>query len=272
VSTVIDEPVDADGDVTPEPDDEVEAGRGGHLVAVVTGASRGIGRFVADALEDAGWAVERGSSTVAPVTDRSAVEAWIDEVVERHGRIDLLVNNAGVTDSEVDLLSSDPEEWWRTVEVNVLGAYLVTWAAAPHLVRDGGGRIVNLNSGVSQRPGAAMSAYHVSKTALARVTGSTHLAGWDRGLRAFDLMPGVVRTDMTEAMEAHADRTEWTDPEAVTALVLELASGRLDAFSGRFVRAGIDTPRSLRAMAERGLGPTERMLTLELRDDDPLRG
>ena len=271
MSDVLDEPVDDDGDVTPEPDTEDEWGRGGHLVAVVTGASRGVGRHVADALEDAGWVVERGSSTVAPVTDRAAVEAWVDEVVERQGRIDLLVNGAGVIDTEVDLFASDPGEWWRTVEVNVLGAYLVTRAVAPHLVAAGGGRVVNLNSGSALRAGSEATAYHASKTALARVTGSTHLAGWDRGVRAFDLMPGVVRTDMTASMDAHVGRTEWTSPEEVTALVLALASGRLDAFSGRFVRAGVDTPESLRAMADRGLDPGERTLTLQTRDDDPLR-
>ena len=239
------------------------------LVAVVTGASRGIGRHVADALEDAGWVVERGSSAVAPVTDRAAVEAWVDDVVGRRGRIDLLVNNAGVMDTEVDIFASDPGEWWRTVEVNVLGAYLVTWAVAPHLLVRGG-RVVDLNSGAGLRAGAVASAYHASKAALARVTGSVDLAGRERGVRAFDLMPGVVRTDMTESMDAHVGRTEWTSPDDVCALVLALASGELDAFSGRFVRAGVDTPESLRAMAERGLGPTERMLVLDVRDDDPL--
>lgn len=243
---------------------------GGRSVAVVTGASRGIGRHVADALEEAGWVVERGSSTVAPVTDRAALSAWVADVVERQGRIDLLVNNAGVIDAEVDLLASDPDDWWATQEVNVLGAYLMTWLVAPHLVAAGGGRVVNVNSGSARRAGAVASGYNASKTALARVTGSTHLAGWDRGIRAFDLMPGVVRTDMTAGMTAHADRTEWTSPAEVTDLVLALASGELDAFSGRFVRAGVDTVESLRAMAERGLDPTERTLDLVLRPDDPL--
>ena len=272
MTDLLDEPVDDDGDVTPGPDSEEEAGRGGHLVAVVTGASRGIGRHVAEALDTAGWLVERGSSSVAPVTDRVAVEDWVADVVARQGRVDLLVNAAGVIDAEVDLLASDPDQWWWTLEVNVRGAYLMTRAVVPAMVATGGGRVVNLNSGAGLRAGEVASAYAASKAALARVTGSTHLAGWSRGIRAFDLMPGVVRTDMTESMEAHAGRSAWTPPEAVTGLVLALASGDLDAFSGRFVRAGVDTPRSLTAMAERGLGPTERMLTLELRDEDPLRG
>ncbi len=246
-------------------------GQGGHLVAVVTGASRGIGQYVATALEDAGYVVERGSTAVAPVTDRAAVTAWVEEIVDRQGRIDVLVNNAGVIDSEVDVFASDPDEWWHTQEVNVHGAYLMTWLVAPHLIGAGGGRIINVNSGAARRASADASAYAVSKTALARLTGSTHLAGWGRGIRAFDLMPGVVRTDMTEGMDAHAGRTQWTRPDEVTDLVLGLASGDLDAWSGRFVRAGIDTVDSLRAMAENGLGERERTLDLVLAADDPLR-
>ncbi|GGL25596.1 SDR family oxidoreductase [Phycicoccus endophyticus] len=239
-------------------------------VAVVTGASRGIGRHVADALEGAGWALERGSSSVAPVTDREALTAWVGDIVDRRGRIDLLVNNAGVVDTEVDLFASDPDQWWHTVEVNVRGAYLMTWLVAPHLLAAGGGRVVNLNSGAARRPARVASAYTVSKTALARLTGSTHLAGWERGIRAFDLMPGVVRTDMTASMQAHTARTEWTSPQEVTDLVLALAGGELDAFSGRFLRAGIDTVESLRALASRGLGADERTLELVLRPGDPL--
>jgi NAD(P)-dependent dehydrogenase (short-subunit alcohol dehydrogenase family) len=261
-------PVDDEGEVAPEP--ASDEGRGGHPVAVVTGASRGLGRHVATALEDAGYAVERGSSAVAPVTDRAALSAWVEEVVERHGRIDVLVNNAGVIDSEVDLFASDPDQWWHTQEVNVLGAYLMTWLVAPHMLAAGGGRIVNLNSGAARWASADASAYNVSKTALARVTGSTHLAGWARGIRAFDLMPGVVRTDMTSGMDAHAGRTEWTDPGEVTDLVLALVSGELDGWSGRFLRAGIDTVGSLRARAEAGLRPDERTLALVLGDSDPL--
>ena len=261
-------PLDDEGDVAPEP--VAAEGRGGHPVAIVTGASRGIGRYVADALEDAGYAVERGSTAVAPVTDRAALTAWVDEVVERHGRIDVLVNNAGVIDAEVDLFASDPDEWWGVQEVNVLGAYLMTWLVAPHMLAAGGGRVVNLNSGAARRAGGGASAYNVSKAALARLTGSTHLAGWDRGIRAFDLMPGVVRTDMTTGMDAHAGRVQWTEPGAVTELVLALVSGELDAWSGRFVRAGIDTVDSLRARAERGLTADERTLVLALAADDPL--
>lgn len=240
-------------------------------VAVVTGASRGIGRHLAEAFESQGYAVARGSSSVAPVTERDAVQEWVDSVLEEHGRVDVLVNNAGVIDAEVPLLDSDPDQWWRTVEVNVRGAYLMTWAVARALRERSGGtaglRVVNLNSGAGLRAGEVATAYNLSKTALARLTGSTHAAG----IPCLDLMPGVVRTDMTEAMRAHRERTEWTDPAAVAALVLSFSDGELDAWSGRFVRAGVDTPESLRARAERGLDPLARHLTLRSwGSDDPL--
>lgn len=240
-------------------------------VAVVTGASRGIGHHVAEALAATGYTVERGSRAVADVTDRGAVEAWVAAVVRRHGRIDLLVNNAGVIDTEVPIEDSDPDEWWETMAVNVLGPYLVTRAVLPHMLAAGSGRVVNLNSGSGLRPGDVASAYNASKTALARVTGATHLTGRGRGVRAFDLAPGVVRTDMTDSMEAHRDRTEWTSPEEVTELVLALAGGQLDAWSGRFVRAGVDTPASLAARAAVGLDDDDRTITLiPWGADDPL--
>ena len=239
-------------------------------VAVVTGASRGIGDHLATALEEAGYAVERGSRAVAPVTDRAAVERWVGDIVARHGQIDLLVNNAGVIDAEVPLADSDPEEWWQTVEVNLRGPYLMTRTVLPHMVAAGAGRIVNINSGAAYRNYDSATAYNVSKGALARLTAATGLNA-DHGVRAFDLAPGVVRTDMTEAMQAHHDRTEWTEPAVVAELLLAIARGELDDWNGRMVRAGVDTPESLRARAAHGLSASDRTLgLLRWGDDDPL--
>ena len=238
-------------------------------VAVVTGASRGIGAHVADALEQAGYAVERGSRSTAPVTDGAAVESWVADIVARHGRVDLLVNNAGVIDAEVPLVDSDPDQWWETIEVNVRGPYLMTRAVLPHLT-PGSGRIVNINSGAAYRNSGVATAYNVSKGALARLTSQLGL-GEDRTALVFDLAPGVVRTDMTESMVLHRGRTEWTSPAEVTELLLALASGDLDEWSGRLVRAGLDTPSSLAARAAIGLGELDRTLGLvPWGDDDPL--
>jgi NAD(P)-dependent dehydrogenase (short-subunit alcohol dehydrogenase family) len=239
-------------------------------VALVTGASRGIGRHLADALEAAGYAVERGSRSVADVTDRAAVERWVAQVTDRHGRVDVLVNNAGVVDAEVSLADSDPDDWWRTVEVDLRGPYLLTRAVLPHMLAAGSGRIVNLSSGAAYRTGDSATAYNVAKGALSRLTAATGLHA-ERGVLAFDLAPGVVRTDMTEGMVAHRGRTQWTDPAVVAELLLALVGGELDAWNGRLVRAGVDTVDSLRERAARGLAGGDRTLTVQRWGaDDPL--
>lgn len=246
-------------------------------VAVVTGASRGIGAHLAGAFADAGYVVEgvsqHGGDRVSAldVTEAAAVQAYVRAVLERRGRIDVLVNNAGVIDDEVDLAASDPAQWWHVQEVNVRGPYLMTRFVLPAMLDAGTGRVINLNSGAGTRAGEVASAYNVSKTALARITGSTHLAGRGRGVCAFDLAPGVVRTDMTASMRSHDDRTDWTDPADVCELALALAGGELDAWSGRMVRAGVDTPHHLRRVAAHGLTADARHLTLTpYGDDDPL--
>ncbi|QQS00955.1 MAG: SDR family oxidoreductase [Austwickia sp.] len=276
-------------------------------VAVVTGASRGIGAHLANAFAAAGYVVaacsyfgkradgaapadsEPPAADAAPetpaaeppagpagsaprrrpydvaavdVTDEAAVRRFVGDILTTHGRIDVLVNNAGVIDDEVPLAESDPRDWWRCIEVDLRGPYLLTRMALPGMLARRSGRVINLNSGAGTRPDEVFSAYAVAKAGLARLTGATHLAGRGRGVYAFDLMPGVVRTDMTGGMAIHEDRTDWTAPEAVTDLALALASGRLDAWSGRFVRAGADTVEALVAAAEGGLPRKVRTLAL----------
>jgi NAD(P)-dependent dehydrogenase (short-subunit alcohol dehydrogenase family) len=265
-------------------------------VAVVTGASRGIGAFIARALAADGYAVcllaRDGSAASAvageigslgapamarsvDVTDEEAVGDAVEAVRSAWGRIDLLVNNAGSIEPEVPLWEADVDQWWSVITTNVRGPFLMTRAVVPHMIEAGGGRIINLNSGAGTAERAELSAYTASKSALARITGSTHKAGWAFGIRAFDLAPGVVRTKMTLSMELHRGRTVWTEPADVTDLVLALAGGELDAWSGRFVRAGLDTPATLREPEVlRLLGLDESARTLRLKPwgpSDPLR-
>jgi NAD(P)-dependent dehydrogenase (short-subunit alcohol dehydrogenase family) len=255
-------------------------------VAVVTGASRGIGAVIARALADDGYAVcvlARDGSAAAvvageigsvgrlgglsmalsvDVTDEHRVAQGVDAVLSAWGRIDLLVNNAGSIEAELPLWEADADQWWSVITTNVRGPFLMTRAVVPHMIAAGGGRIINLNSGAGTAERAELSAYCASKSALARITGGTHLAGWAHGIRAFDLAPGTVRTDMTLSMRLHEGRTQWTDPADVTNLVLALAGGELDAWSGRFVRAGVDTPQSLLERAGLGMDDDARRLRL----------
>jgi len=256
---------------------EVAAAR----TALVTGASRGIGRALAVGLAAAGLDVallardERRLEETAEevraaggrvvvlacdVTDVAAVEGAVARAEAELGSIDLLVNNAGAIDPEVPLWEADPETWWSVVETNVRGPFLLARAVVPGMLARGGGRVIDVNSGAGTRDGVDATAYYVSKTALFRIGGALHEAGFAQGLRSFELAPGVVRTDMTTSMCMHADRTDWTEPADVVALVVALAGGGLDALSGCYVRVGADTPDSLRALAARGLAPEERRL------------
>ena len=288
-------------------------------VALVTGASRGIGAHLTRALVGAGWQVaalatntdllrelaeaareeepsagddassprdeahRRGApahpdgKTPGPVlpigcdvTDVAQVDSAVEQTLAAYGRIDLLINNAGMNHTEELLWEIDAQEWWDVIRVNVKGPYLLTRAVVPHMIAAGGGRIININSGSGTRDSADSSGYNASKSALFRITGATAAAGAAHGVYAFDLAPGVVRTDMTAVMKAHADRTEWTSPEQVNELALSLATGELDAYSGRMVRAGADTVEQLRDQAPR-LGPDDRKLRLvPWGEDDPL--
>lgn len=256
---------------------------------LITGASRGIGAHLTRGFLAAGWRVVGISRTGATpegataddaftplacdVTNETAVADAVAQAIKKFGRIDVLVNNAGLIETEQPLWQANVDEWWGVLEANVKGTFLMSRAVVPHMIEAGGGRVVDMNSGAGTKDTADLSAYNASKSALFRITGSLHRAGAEHGIKAFDVAPGVIETDMTHSMDMHVGRTQWTDPRDLVALVLALASGELDEYSGRMVRAGVDSVDSLRAAAERGLSRTARTLGLfPYGDDDPVAG
>jgi NAD(P)-dependent dehydrogenase (short-subunit alcohol dehydrogenase family) len=271
---------------------EQSSGRHTGRVVLVTGASRGIGAHLATAFAEDGYAVaglarsteslsevtgrmadagHRFLPLACDVTDQRAVEETVGRVVAELGRVDVLVNNAGLVEPEVPLWEGDPDTWWQVMTTNVRGPFLLCRSVVPVMIRQGGGRVINLNSGAGTRERAELTAYCASKSALSRITGGIALAGREHGVHAFDLAPGVVETDMTHGMRMHVGRTEWTDPGDVAGLALALAAGELDGMSGRLVRAGADAVDVLREVASRDLPEGARMLRLRpWGPDDPL--
>ena len=264
------------------------AGTGVGVVApskriLVTGASRGIGRHIAvglarpgrtlilvartlDGLEDvAGECEDRGAKvcTIACQLENHDRLAHMLDIVKVDGGADMVVNCAGIFGEEKLPWETDPDLWWQTQLVNVRAPYLIQHALVPGMLERGGGRILDLSSGAAIKDRDDSSGYYVSKTALMRLGGCLHEAGYARGLRVLEMAPGVVLTDMTRDMLMHEGRTEWTDPADVAALVAAFADGELDGLSGCQVRAGADSLEELRARSARGkIGEDERRLRL----------
>jgi 3-oxoacyl-[acyl-carrier protein] reductase len=232
------------------------------LVALVTGGGRGIGRNVALELAGAGMKIAvsarskdeieataediGGIAIQCDVSDRAQVEAMVAETEEKLGPVDLLVANAGMAPDEDAAWEMEPADWWRTFEVNVLGVYLCNRAVIPGMLERGRGRIVNVASGAAYLPGSSGTSYGASKAAVHRF--SETLANQLEGrIPVFSISPGLVRTSMTEEF---GDNAPWTPPELAPRLVHALASGRLDALSGRYLHAEHDDIDDLERRAD----------------------
>jgi 3-oxoacyl-[acyl-carrier protein] reductase len=189
-------------------------------VIIVTGASRGIGAAAAEALAKAGATVvltardDRltdqtarsigGSASARPcdVSDYAAFEALVAGTKARFGRVDVLVNNAGVIEPIASIADSDPVEWARNVTINLTGAYHAIRAVLPEMLAAGGGTIVNVSSGAAIRPLEGWSAYCSAKAGLHMLTRAVALETAGKGIRVFGFQPGTTDTDMQVLIRA----------------------------------------------------------------------
>ncbi len=220
-------------------------------VALVTGGGRGVGRAVAEGLLKDGWTVGitgREASTLTQVEGALAFAGdttdpvHVRRVVHGLGVADLAILNAGAFATGGPLWETEPDAWWREVEVNLRGPMLFLQALLPGMLARGSGRIVVVGSGFGQEPIAGASAYSVSKTAVERLVEGAALEVEGTGVVLLTASPGLVQTDMSDAFPAGFLRAhpEFADaPRRDLALFVELmrraGRGELDAFHGRFV-------------------------------------
>ncbi|HET8953324.1 MAG TPA: SDR family NAD(P)-dependent oxidoreductase [Solirubrobacteraceae bacterium] len=192
-------------------------------VVVVTGGTRGIGRAVAERFEAAGEQVVALGRETCDVTDEAAVAA----AFERIGRVDVLVNNAGVS-SSAPLARTSLEDWRAQMDVNATGAFLCTRAVLPGMLERGSGRVVTVASTAGRAGARYTAAYTASKHAavgLMRAV-AAELAG--TGVTANAVCPAFVRTDMTRrSVERIAAVTGRDEAAAETALASSSPLGRL---------------------------------------------
>lgn len=198
-------------------------------VAMVSGAARGIGREVVARLLRSGWRVSAGVRDPAKLdsapeflahlyeaAEEGSAEAWVAATVARFGRLDAVVNSAGINPM-ARLLDADESPHDRMWRVNVKGPMRVIRSAWPHLVASGEGRVVNIASLSGKRVANENLGYAMSKFAVVALTQEVRRLGWDSGIRATALCPGFVATDMTAG--AKWPRAQMSRPEDVAELV-----------------------------------------------------
>lgn len=198
-------------------------------VAMVSGASRGIGRAVAERLHGAGYAVaagmrepttddrERWTALAYDARDPASAAAWVEASAARFGRIDVLVNAAGINPM-ARLHDADEAAFDAMWDVNAKGPMRVIRAAWPHLVACGEGRIVNLASLSGKRVRNENLGYAMSKFAVMALTQEVRRQGFEHGIRACAVAPSFVDTDMTSHVTGWP-RERMTRPEDLAVLV-----------------------------------------------------
>lgn len=243
-------------------------------VAIITGAGRGIGRAIARRLAAEGASLVLaarsqnqlneavaelqaiGCQCLAVAMDVSSAEAasgLARSALDRFGQIDILVNNAGVQGPIGPMLENNPDEWLRTVRVNLLGPFLCTRAVVPYMIQRQRGKIINLSGGGATSPRPNFSAYGVSKVALVRLTETlaVELAGYNIQVNA--VAPGAVNTHMLDEIlaagvlageELAAARRRQsqggTPPELAAELVTFLVSDEAGLLTGKLISALYD--------------------------------
>lgn len=246
-------------------------------VAVVTGGARGIGLAIGEWFLAQGWRIAlididaatldatgrrladptRVLTPPCDVSDPAQVQATIDRIAAHFGRLDALVNNAGVAVFK-PIGQTSFEEWRQVLSVNLDGAFLCTQAAAPHMRRAGGGAVVNIASISGLRASTLRVAYGTSKAALIHLTKQQAVELGTVGIRVNAIAPGPVETEMAKLVHSVAIRSDYHDviplerygtTEEIASAVGFLCSpaasyvnGQVLAVDGGFDAAGVGLP------------------------------
>ena len=224
-------------------------------VAIITGASRGIGLAIANRYAEAGAKVVISSRKqdsldaiaaqmkgqgyeVLPVAahngQKDALKALVERAVEAYGAVDILVNNAATNPHFGNLLDSEDSQWQKTIEVNIMGNFWLTQATVPVMREHGGGKIVNVASVNGLRPGSFQGIYSMTKAAVISLTQSLAMELAPDNIQVNAIAPGLTRTKFAQAiwgndliMERVNERTPMrriAEPDEMAGIALYLAS------------------------------------------------
>jgi NAD(P)-dependent dehydrogenase (short-subunit alcohol dehydrogenase family) len=237
-------------------------------IAIVTGGSRGIGRGIALALGREKWTVVVNYVTNSAAADETASEIekagaralavqadisktedrgqLIEESVKHFGRIDLLVNNAGVAPSvRADILDAREESFDRLIDVNLKGPYFLTQLAARRMIEQGGGgTIITVSSISAYTASTNRGDYCIAKAGLGMMTALFAARLAEFGINVYEIRPGVIATDMTEPVKEKYDKLiaegltpirRWGQPDDVGNAVVAIAAGLLPFSTGEVI-------------------------------------
>lgn len=209
-------------------------------VAIITGASRGIGLAVAETLAAAGakvvlssrkqealdaaveqfWQRGQGAIAVAAHTgDQAAVRNLVDRTVEAYGGVDILVNNAATNPHFGPILTAEESHWDKILDVNVKGYFRMAQACAPLMQARGGGKIINVASIAGKKPQPLMGVYSVSKAAVLMLTEVLAVELAAANVQVNAIAPGFVQTKFSAAI--------WGNPQIKTAVLKAIPQGRM---------------------------------------------
>ncbi len=200
-------------------------------VVMITGANRGIGRAIAETLHGRGYTLSLGARDPRTLdswedprvltarfeaTEKATHRAWVDATMERFGRIDGLINNAGMS-GRITIEDEDDDAIDQVWQVNVKAPLSMIRLCLPHLRASGHGRIINVASLSGKRVRNDNVAYNMSKFAVMALTHSARRLGWEDGVRATALCPSFVQTAMTGDV-TKVDPSEMIDPDDLAEL------------------------------------------------------
>jgi 3-oxoacyl-[acyl-carrier protein] reductase len=225
-------------------------------VAIVTGASRGIGRAVALALAAEGAKIavnyassstaadevvktitEAGGSAIALQADVSKLEqvdTLVNQTLEKFGRVDVLVNNAGITRDTL-LLRMKPEDWQAVIDLNLTGVFLCTRAVSKIMLKQKSGRIINIASVAGQMGNPGQANYSAAKAGVIGFTKTVAKELASRGITVNAVAPGFITTDMTSDLKSeeilkYIPLARYGEPEEVAGMVRFLAADPAAAY------------------------------------------
>ena len=248
--------------------------------AIITGAGRGIGKAIALAFANEGADMLVASRTLSEVmataeearalgrhavalevdvSNLDDVERMVAQSLEEFGKLDILVNSAGIYGAIGPLVDNDPEKWVQTVRINLFGSFFCARAVLPVMIRQRRGKIINLSGGGASSPLPNFSAYAASKAAIVRLTETLaeEVKGFNIQVNA--IAPGAVNTRLTDEILAagaaageqaltvarRVKEKEGVTPEAAGELAVFLASDDSDGLTGRLISAVWDDWKSM---------------------------